>query len=204
MPSLKNFCSGSLLRLAKGRIATDGLPGRAVKGPAPSAQRSRPIPFGKIEMNRLREVLDRLGALVGKLDIQLVADFVAYRLRASNPAGTRQALQADSHIETVSVKILPVDDEVAEIDSHPKFEMAVLGRSGIALFHGALDFHRAARRTEHACELDEKSIAHDLENAPVMFCDGRVENIATMALQRREGSFLVGLHQPAIANHVCC
>jgi hypothetical protein len=81
--------------------------------------------------------------------------------------------------------------------------VTVLGGADVALGHAALNVDGAADRVQHAGELDQKAVAHDLEDAPVVARDGRIEELAKMGLQGAQGALLVGLHQPAIADHVC-
>ena len=153
-------------------------------------------------MHRMGDVLDGLVALVGEVQIEFVADLVAHRRRTGNAAGTGQTLQPDRHVHAVAIEIVAVDDEVAEIDAHAELEMAVFRNPGIALQHPALDFDGAARRIEHAAELDQEAVAHHLEDAPAMLGDGGIEELAAMLAKRAERQLFVGLHQAAVADHV--
>src|SRR5262245_18360994 len=57
-------------------------------------------------------------------------------------------------------------------------------------------------RINHACELSEKPIAHQLEDAAVMLLDLRLEQLLAMRPQAFECALLVLLHEPAIADYI--
>ena len=80
--------------------------------------------------------------------------------------------------------------------------MPVFGNRDVALQHAALDFNRTARRIEDAAEFDQETVAHYLEDAPAMLGYGGIEELAAMEAKRAERPFLIGLHEPAVANDV--
>jgi hypothetical protein len=80
----------------------------------------------------------------------------------------------------------------------------VFGNSDVALRHAALDFDGAARRIQDAAELDQKAVAHHLEDAPAMLGHGGIEELAAMLAERAKCAFLVRLHEPAVADDVGC
>ena len=153
-------------------------------------------------MHRLGDVLDGLLALIEELQFELVADLIAHHRRAGDAAGPSQAFEPRRHVDAVAIEVVAIDDDVAEIDADAELDVPVFRHPGIALGHAALDFDRAARRIEHAAELDQEAVAHHLEDAPAMLGDGRVEELAAMLAQRAHRALFIGLHEPAVANDV--
>ena len=106
IPSLKNSCSGSLLMLANGRTATDGLSGRGRACRLVAAcvgRRAIRLPeIDEIDMDRLRDVLDAPLALVEELQLELVADLLAHGRRAGDAARPCQGLSSRAAMLTPS------------------------------------------------------------------------------------------------------
>ena len=73
---------------------------------------------------------------------------------------------------------------------------------GIAFDHSPLQRECAGDRFDGASELDQKGVAGRLDDAPAMFGDFGVDQLAPMRFQPRQGVFFVGLHQPAAACNV--
>ena len=68
--------------------------------------------------------------------------------------------------------------------------------------HRALDRDGALDRVDDAAELDQRAIAHHLDDAAVARRDGRVERLAPDLPQRGERAGLVGAHHAAVADDV--
>jgi hypothetical protein len=67
---------------------------------------------------------------------------------------------------------------------------------------GFLHRDRAGHRIDHRAELCDRSVAHQLDNAPVMLSEQRVEHLATQSLEDRQGAGLVLLDEMGIADDV--
>ena len=76
------------------------------------------------------------------------------------------------------------------------------GHAGIALGHAALHLDRAAHRIDDAGELHQQAVAGGLDDAAAVFGDLRIDQLAPMALEAREGRALVAAHQPRITRHI--
>ena len=80
---------------------------------------------------------------------------------------------------------------------------AALGRqAGVALDEAILHLDGAARRVDHAAELDEASVSGALDDAPAMRGDGGIDQIAAQSPKARQRAILVRAGKPAIADHV--
>ena len=73
---------------------------------------------------------------------------------------------------------------------------------GVASRHAALDLDRALHRVGDALELGQHPVAGGLDDAAPVLGDRRVDQLEPVGLQARERARLVGLHQPAVADHV--
>jgi hypothetical protein len=155
-----------------------------------------------VDADRPFDVLEGLLTLIDEFQLQLVARLLAHRRRTGDAARPSQGFQPCRQIDPVAVNVLAIDDDIAHVDADAEPDVAVFGGAGVALGHAALDFDRAADGVQHAGELDQDAVAHDLEDASVVARDGGIEELAKMGLQGTEGPLLVGLHQPGIANHV--
>ena len=80
--------------------------------------------------------------------------------------------------------------------------MTVFRNPDVALRHATLDFNGAAGRIQNAAELDQKAVAHHLEDAPAMLGHGRIEEFAAVLPKRAESALFIGLHETAIAHYV--
>jgi hypothetical protein len=70
------------------------------------------------------------------------------------PPGSDNPSSRAGHVHAVSKDVVAVDNDVADIDAHPKLDPTV-GRNGhIPLAHSALNFGCAAHRIDRACKLD--------------------------------------------------
>ena len=95
-----------------------------------------------------------------------------------------------------------LDDDVAEVHADAEGDTSILRCPGIAFGHLALHGNRTGDGLDHARELDQNAIAGGLDDAPAMLADFRIDQLAPMRLEPREGIFLVGAHQPAVTRHV--
>ena len=83
-----------------------------------------------------------------------------------------------------------------------KRDPRVLGQLGALAGHRALDLHGARHRVDDAGELDQRAVAHELDDAAVMFGDHRIDDLAAQRLEPGQGARLVEAHQPAVPHHV--
>ena len=72
----------------------------------------------------------------------------------------------------------------------------------IGFTHPALKLERANDGVDCAGELDQHSIAHQLDDAPAAGAKDGLQNGLAPRPQRRQGSSFVRLHQATVPNHV--
>ena len=69
-------------------------------------------------------------------------------------------------------------DHVADMDADAKDEAFVLGHSYVSLRHRVLEIDRAAHGVDGAAELDERSVAEELDDAAAMLGNRGIEEVA--------------------------
>src|SRR5271170_3910535 len=78
----------------------------------------------------------------------------------------------------------------------------VLRDSGVAVHHRVLHFDGATHGVDDAAELYDVAVAGCFDDAPVMHCDGGVDQIAAQRPEPRQDSIFVRASQTAVSDHV--
>jgi hypothetical protein len=81
-----------------------------------------------------------------------------------------------SDVHAVTIDILAVDDDVADVDSYPKPDPFVFGAASIVLANRFLNLDPAGNGIDRAGELDERPVAHQFDHATRMLGD-RTEEV---------------------------
>ena len=76
------------------------------------------------------------------------------------------------------------------------------GEGGIGGGDAALQLGGAGDGLDHACELGQHAIAHELHDAPAVPGDEGLDQLLLLAAQRVQRAGLVGVHQPAVVDDV--
>jgi hypothetical protein len=93
-------------------------------------------------------------------------------------------------------------NHVAEIDPDAEADALVLGHVRLTLGYALLDEYGAAHCVDHAHKFDQCPVAHELNDAPLVFFNKRLDELPAMCLEPSEGAVLVALHERRVANHV--
>ena len=164
--------------------------------------RCRGIEQNPIDANRIGDVLQALLAEAGKADIDLVHRVIERRAGDANAPGLGHRLQARGDVDAVAVDVVVLDDDVAEIDADAKPDLLCFGDALIAVGHSALDHGSTLDGVDDAGELDQRAIAHELDDAAVELFDRGVDQFAAAALQPLQRADLILAHEAAVADHV--
>ena len=107
-------------------------------------------------------------------------------LGEADPSGLGDPLQARGDIDAVAHEVaVALLDHVAEMNTDAKFD-ALVGRDlGVALDHRPLDFNGAVHCVDDAAELDDAAVAGALDDPPMVYGDGRIDQVATERPQPR-------------------
>ena len=77
-----------------------------------------------------------------------------------------------------------------------------VGNAVVAFRHATLKGDRAFDRIDYTAELGQEPVPHQLEDAPLVFFDLRLEQLFAMRPEPRECIRLILLHEPAVADHI--
>ena len=120
----------------------------------------------------------------------------------ANTAWLGHCFQARRNIHAISIDVVALDDDVAEIDADAKPELPGFGGVLVVDGHPALYHSSTLDGLDDAGELDERAVAHELDHAAVVLLDLGLDQFATAPLQSLERTDLVLAHEAAVANHV--
>ena len=146
-------------------------------------------------MHRARDILHSLVAEILVRKIELGLDLVEGLLGDANPAGLGEPLQAGRDVNSVAINVLALDNNIAEMHSDPEVNATLLGYFRVAFSHAPLYGERAFDRVNHAGELDEGAITHQLDDTAVVVSDFGIDQLVPMALERAKHTHLVCLHK---------
>jgi hypothetical protein len=104
--------------------------------------------------------------------------------------------------DTIAMDLAVLDNDVAEVHSHPECDPFFLRCPGIAFDHASLPRNRAGDGLDYPREVDQNAVPGRLDDAPAMFANFGVDQFAPMRLHLRERAFLVGAHEPAVPRDV--
>src|SRR6202022_2455790 len=196
MPSTKYSCSGSPLMFWNGSTAIDGLSGSGMGGPPPP--RPPPLALGTlsrmgggggprrlsdgvgegranpVDPHRAGNVLDLLFAQILEDKGQPVAHLVMDRVGDEDAAGIGERFDPGGDVDAVAIKIVALDDHVAEIDADAQLDAAVRRDVAVALAYRLLHRDCAAHRVDDARKLHQQAVAGGLDEAAVMLGDLRI------------------------------
>jgi len=123
--------------------------------------------------------------------------------READRAGLGDSFQACGNIDTVAHQVaVALLDHIANMNANAEFDTAIFRYAGVAVDHRVLHLNGATHGVDHAAELDESSIAGPFEHAPIMYGDGRIDEIAAQSSEPRQGPILVNACQPTETNNV--
>ncbi len=163
--------------------------------------RTKAVADNGISPYRAGYVLELLFAQIGKLDRDLSANLIVSRRRYADAAGFGDTLKPGCNVDAVSKNILALDEDVAEVDPHPKQHAPIPGDAVIALGHSGLHRDGALHRVDYRRKLDQQTIARGLYDTTAMLRHQRIGN-GPVFTQGAGGADLVEAHQSRITGHI--
>ena len=118
------------------------------------------------------------------------------------PPGRRFRLQPRRDVHAVAIEIVAIDDQVAEVQADPEHDGGVLGLVPVGLGHGLLELDGRAQRIDGAGELDQCTVAGQLDQPAAVAGQCRLEPLLAMLPQARKRAALVAAHQAGVADDV--
>ena len=124
-------------------------------------------------------------------------------LRETDTARISDAFKPRGNVDAVAHQVaVALLDHVAEMDADAELDAALGRKAGVALDHAVLHLDGAAHGIDDASELYEDAVARPLHYAPVMRCDGGIDQIAPQPAQSRKGALLVGASELAVSDYI--
>jgi hypothetical protein len=155
-----------------------------------------------VDAHRAGNVFDAVLAHIGKADWQLFADLLAHRGADADLAGLGERLKTRRDIDAIAEDVAFIMDDVAEIDADAEADALGLRPAYVAVRHSLLDDDGAAHGVDDRGELDQHAVPGCLEDAAAVLGDQWIDELAPIAFEKGEGSFLVRAHQPRISGNV--
>ena len=106
---------------------------------------------------------------------ELALELVVGGTGDEHAAGLAQLLQPRRDIDPVAEQVIALDHHVAEIDADAEHDPPVGRHLGLTLGHALLDRHRAGDGVDHRAELDDRPVAHQLDDAALVLGQERVD-----------------------------
>src|SRR5262249_12373727 len=135
-------------------------------------------------------------AEIVKGDIEAVAHLLVRRCTEANPARLGQRFEPGGNVDAVAEDVVILDDDVAGIDAHAKFDASLCRFFGVPPGPRALHSARPAHRIADADNPDQPPFAGGLDDPATMLGFLRIPKLAAARPQCGEGAPLTGLHQP--------
>ena len=118
------------------------------------------------------------------------------------PPGSARLLQACGYVHPVPVDVVSVNNDVAEIYAKAKLNSLCFRRALIVASRSPLDRGGALDGVYYACELDQRAVTHELDDAAMELFYSRINQFPTAGLQSRQRAYLILAHKAAVANHI--
>jgi hypothetical protein len=147
-------------------------------------------------MYRPLDVLEFFEAAIDKLHIQTVAHIVMNPRRYTDPTRIGALLQTRGDIHAITMNVVAIDDDIAQIDADAQHQLLRRRDMGIAFGHALLDFQRTLGGFDNAGKFQQQPIAHGLDDTPATGRDRRVDQLSPMGAQCCKRAGLVNTHEP--------
>jgi hypothetical protein len=106
------------------------------------------------------------------------------------------------HVDAVAIKVVALDDHVAEIDADAPFDAIVRRDTRVTLGHYLLHLDGAAHRIDDTGKFHQQPVTGGLDDAAVVLGDLWLDELMAQCLEAFERAFLVRPHQPRISRHI--
>src|SRR5262249_43674515 len=147
----------------------------------------------RINSDRFGDVFERCRAEIIDLHIQPRLDLAIRILGKTDRSRLSHSLQPRGDVDAVAPQItVSLFDHVADMNANAELDAPVLGHAGVPLHHRVLHFDGAPDRVDRTAELHNCAVAGALHYAPVVYCNGWIDQIASEGPQPRQYPILVG------------
>ena len=151
--------------------------------------------------NRFGDVLDPLFSEWNERDRQPASNLLAHRTGKADPTGFGQRLQPGRDIDAIAKEILPLDDQVPEMNSDPEAHLLTRRAGSVLVGDRLLEGDGAFDRIDRTGEVGHHAIAGGIEDATMMGGDQPIED-RPIGLQPAQGADLILPHEAAVLGDV--
>ena len=155
-----------------------------------------------VDPHRPGDVFDLLLAQILKDKGQPVAHLVIDRTGDQHPAGIGQGFDPHGDVDPIAIKVVGLDDDVAEVDADAQFDAAFRPDASVPLGHRLLHRDRAAHRIDDARKFDQHAVAGALDDPAAVLGDLRIDELTAQRFEAFVRAFLVRSCQPRIPHHI--
>jgi hypothetical protein len=125
-------------------------------------------------------IFEHLLSKVVEPEIEFVPDLIVDDPRHTDSARFGDPLQSGCYVDPITMNVLTLDDDVAQVDADPEYDPLVFRDRGIALGHPMLHRDRTGDRLDHAREIDQDAVAGRFDNAALVFGNRGVNEFTAM------------------------
>src|SRR5262244_1701425 len=158
--------------------------------------------MNSVNTNRSGNILDCLLAHIIELEAEFVLYLVVNHARHHNAPGLSQRLKARRDVDPVSINIVVIDDDIADINTYAELNSFLSWQLCSALNHGVLNVDSAAYRIHDAHKFDKHTVARRLHDTSTMLCNFWIDQFLPMGFELAQRAFLVSAHQPTITSDI--
>ena len=95
----------------------------------------------------------------------------------------------------IAKNVATLNNDVAEVDAYAQLKEWPSTGIFLACGHRSLDFDGASYRIDNAGELNQRAIAHQLDDASAMLAETGIDEFCAEGIERRDRRLLVGPDQ---------
>jgi hypothetical protein len=95
--------------------------------------------------------------------------------RDHNAASRSLRFEAGGDVHAIAVEIVTIHDQVAQVQAHAEHKRSVSRLVTVSLGYGLLKLDSGAQRINGAGELDQSTVAGQLDQTPSILCQNRIE-----------------------------
>src|SRR6516164_1930475 len=177
--------------------------GSAIANLLPLIGNCQPVALNGKYLNRLSYILEILRSETSISESNFLLYLVVSLTRDANATSRRDPFETGSNIDAVSIQVIALNDDIAEMHTDAKCHLALDSRSRAARCHFTLNFSRTSDPLDNTRKLRKQTVAHQLHCAAAMLRDRRLDHFGAMLMQQGECSSLVFAHHSAIAGRIC-
>ena len=148
------------------------------------------------------DVLDLLLASIVQRQPYLALEVVIGGAGDQYAAGFAKLLETGGDIDAVAEQVCAVHHDVAEIDSHPEHDAALSRAARLHRGDLLLGCDRTVDCVDDGTELCNGAVAHQLDDAAMVFDKQRLDHLGAQFPDRAQGARLVLLDESGITNDV--